>query len=152
MKLTSAQHAVLSSGLRRNDGILQLPANLRGGAAQKLGVKLVGDRLAEELAATGSMPVWRKDDDHKPIALRITTAGLEAIQGSPDVKGSQSHQKGLARPKGEPSEAARTDDGKSNYQNGYRTLVRCKLALSYSVRFQHRRFFGLPIRHGYQLQ
>jgi len=88
MKLTSAQHAVLSSGLRRNDGILQLPANLRGGAAQKLGVKLVGDRLAEELAATGSMPVWRKDDDHKPIALRITAAGLEAIQGSPDVKGS----------------------------------------------------------------
>src|SRR5215212_1844498 len=88
MKLTSAQHAVLSSGLRRNDGILQLPANLKGGAAQKLAAKLLADGLSEELAATGSMPVWRKDDDHKPIALRITAAGLEAIQGSPDVKGS----------------------------------------------------------------
>src|SRR5215218_1652645 len=87
MKLTSAQHAVLSSALQRDDGALQLPAYLKGAAAQKLAAKLVGDGLAEELAATGSMPVWRKDDD-QPIALRITAAGLGAIQGGSDVKGS----------------------------------------------------------------
>jgi len=81
VELTSAQHAVLSSALQRDDRTLQLPANLKGGAAQKLVAKLVGDGLTEQLAATGSMPVWRKDDEQKPIGLRITAAGLEAIQG-----------------------------------------------------------------------
>jgi hypothetical protein len=66
MKLTSAQHTVLSSALQRDGGTLQLPANLKGGGAQKLAGKILGDGLAEELAATGSMPLWRKDNDHKP--------------------------------------------------------------------------------------
>ena len=80
MNLTSTQRSVLSSALQRDDGTLQLPGNLKGEAAQKLTAKLVDNSLAEELAATGSMPVWRKDNDQKLIALRITAAGVAAIQ------------------------------------------------------------------------
>jgi hypothetical protein len=80
MKTTNTRHAVLSSALQRDDGTIKLPANLKGGAAQKLVSKLLAQGFAEEIPACGSMPVWRKDEKGSPIALRITHAGLAAIQ------------------------------------------------------------------------
>jgi hypothetical protein len=86
MKLTSTQRALLSTALQRDDGTLQLPANLKSGAAQKVVGKLLTDGLVEEIPASGSMPVWRKDDD-RALALRITAAGLAAIQaGDPGAE------------------------------------------------------------------
>ena len=88
MKLTSTRRALLSTALQRDDGTLRLPANLKGGAAQKVVDKLLTDGLVEEIPAGGSMPVWRKDDE-RSVALRITAAGLAALQGGGAGAGKQ---------------------------------------------------------------
>src|SRR5687767_2329455 len=75
------QHAVLSTALKRNDGTVELPANLKG-AAQKTVGKLLSGGLAEEIPARGSMPIWRKDRAHQPMGIQITDIGLAAIRGS----------------------------------------------------------------------
>src|SRR5262249_31555062 len=53
--------------------------HLKGPAARKLVDKLMRAGLLEEVGATGSLPIWRRDDDNGPMALRITKQGLEAI-------------------------------------------------------------------------
>jgi hypothetical protein len=96
VKLTSTQRALLSTALQRDDGTLRLAANLKGGAAQKIGGKLLTDGLVEQIPASGSMQVWRKDDD-RPVALRITAAGLAAIQASDAGGGKQTSRASLPR-------------------------------------------------------
>jgi hypothetical protein len=105
MKLTTAQHAVLSSALQRDDGTLELPANLKGGAAQKVMAKLLAQNLAEEIPAHGSMPVWRKDEE-SPIALRITDTGLAAIHGN--AAGGKKTEKGTAAGRSSSKKKGRT--------------------------------------------
>jgi len=83
-KLTDAQRIILSAAWRRNDRGVELPANIKG-AARKAIDKLVHASLLEEVRAAGSLPVWRRDDDSGPMALRITKSGLEAIDGGDDV-------------------------------------------------------------------
>jgi hypothetical protein len=41
--------------------------------------KLLSEGLVEEIQAGGSLPVWRRDDAHGPLALRITKRGFAAI-------------------------------------------------------------------------
>jgi hypothetical protein len=77
-KLTDTQRVTLSAASQREDRGVVLPPNLRGGAAQKLVAKLLAAGLIEEIRARGDLPVWRRDDA-RPIALRITKRGLEAI-------------------------------------------------------------------------
>jgi hypothetical protein len=89
MKLTTTRRTVLSTALQRDDGTIELPANLKGGAAQKVVGKLLTDGLIEEIPARGSMPVWRKGDGKAPMALRITAAGLATIQGGGAATGKQ---------------------------------------------------------------
>ena len=96
MKLTSTQRALLSTALQRDDGTLAFPPNLKGGAAQKVVGKLLTDGLVEEITASGSMPVWRKDDE-RPVALRITAAGLAAIQEGDAGSGKRTTKAALAR-------------------------------------------------------
>jgi hypothetical protein len=100
MKLTTTQRTLLSTALQRDDGTLKLPASLKGGAAQKLVGKLLADGLVEEIPARGSMPVWRRDDEQNPTALRITQAGLAAIQAGGTDAGQQTKK---ARPVGRSS-------------------------------------------------
>jgi hypothetical protein len=76
MKLTDTQLALLSAASQREDRGLEPPANLNGGAAQKLVRKLLIEGLIEEVRAVDSLPVWRRDDDSGPLALRITSAVL----------------------------------------------------------------------------
>jgi hypothetical protein len=84
MKLTSTQRALLSTALPRDDGTLKLRTNLKDGAAQKAMGKLLMDSLLEEGPPSGSMPVRRKDGE-RAVALRITAAGLAAIQAGDAV-------------------------------------------------------------------
>jgi hypothetical protein len=51
----------------------------QGGAARKVVDKLIRAGLLEEVRARGSLPQWRRDDDNRPLALRITKQGLEAV-------------------------------------------------------------------------
>ncbi len=86
-RLTDTQLVILSAASRREDRGIVLPANLKGGAAQKLVAKLVDLGLVEEVRARGDLPVWRRDDDNRLMALRITRRGLKAIAvgDNPDV-------------------------------------------------------------------
>jgi hypothetical protein len=58
---------------------VELPANLRGGAAHRVVDKLVRAGLLEEVRARDSLLEWRRDDANGPLALRITKHGLEAV-------------------------------------------------------------------------
>ena len=78
-KLTDTQLVILSSASQRDDRGVELPANLKGEAARKVVDKLIRASLLEEVAAAGSLPVWRRDIENRPMALRITKSGLDAI-------------------------------------------------------------------------
>ncbi len=48
MKLSDTQFVILSAASQREDGGVELPSNLKGGAAQKVVAKLLGEGLLEE--------------------------------------------------------------------------------------------------------
>lgn len=80
MKLTGIQLMLLSAASQRVDRAVELPANLKGGAAHKVVGKLLTEGLVEEIRARGSLPVWRRDENEGAFALRTTKRGLNAIQ------------------------------------------------------------------------
>jgi hypothetical protein len=89
MKLSDTQLLILSSASQRTDHAALLPANLKGSAAKKVVDRLLNEKLLQELRSQDDMPVWRRGDDNRPYSLRITKAGLRAIEvedaaGAPD--------------------------------------------------------------------
>ena len=84
-KLTKTQLIVLSAALQHDDRAVELPENVQGRAVQKAIDKLVRAGLLEEVSASGSLPIWRLDDSSGPMALRITRAGLEAIDAADET-------------------------------------------------------------------
>jgi hypothetical protein len=80
MKLTDTQLVILSKASQREDRIVELATTLKGGAAHKVVGRLLTEGLLEELQARGGLPAWRRDDEDRPIALRITKRGIKAIQ------------------------------------------------------------------------
>ena len=78
-KLTDTQLIILSAASQRDDRGVKLPANVKGEAARKVVDKLIRAGLLEEVRASGSLPVWRRDDESGPMALCITKNGLKAI-------------------------------------------------------------------------
>jgi len=80
MKLSDTQRLILSSASQRADHAAVLPANLKGSAAKKVVDRLLKEELLQELRAKDDMPVWRRCDDNRPYSLRITKAGLRAIE------------------------------------------------------------------------
>ena len=69
---------------QRDDRGVELPANIKGEAARKVVDKLIRASLLE-VPAAGSLPVWRRDDESGPMALRITKNGLDAIDVEDEV-------------------------------------------------------------------
>jgi Protein of unknown function (DUF3489) len=80
MKLSDTQLLILCSASQRTDHTALLPANLKGSAAKKVVDRLLNDKLLQELRAKDDMPVWRRGDDNRPYSLRITKAGLRAVE------------------------------------------------------------------------
>ena len=80
MTLSDTQLLILSAASQRIDHAATLPANLKGGAAKKVIDGLLKQNLLQELRAKDDMPVWRRGDDNRPYKLRITKAGLQAIE------------------------------------------------------------------------
>jgi hypothetical protein len=80
MKLSDTQLLILSSASQRTDHAALLPANLKGSAAKKVIDRLLNEKLLQELRAKDDLPVWRRGDDNRPYSLRITKAGLRAIE------------------------------------------------------------------------
>ena len=80
MTLSDTQLLILSAASQRTDHATVLPANLKGSAAKKVVDKLLNEKLLQELRAKDDMPVWRRGGDNRPYTLRITKAGLRAIE------------------------------------------------------------------------
>ena len=87
MKLTDTQFALLSKASLRDDRAVELPTNLKGGAARKVVGKLMDNGLLKEVPARGRLPAWRRGEEDQPVALRITKQGMKAIQAD----GSEEH-------------------------------------------------------------
>jgi hypothetical protein len=78
-RLTDRQLIILSAASQRDDRGVELPTNVKGEAARKIVDNLIRAGLLEEVRGGGSLPVWRRDDETGPMALRITKNGLESI-------------------------------------------------------------------------
>ncbi len=78
-KLTDSQLIVLSAAAARDDGLAVAPAKMTKAAAAKVGSSLIARKLMRGVKAKPGMPVWRQDEDGRPISLMITKAGQKAI-------------------------------------------------------------------------
>jgi uncharacterized protein DUF3489 len=109
VKLTDTQLVILSAASQREDRGVELPPNLKGGAAQKVVSKLLGKGLVEEVPARDSLPAWRRHDHDGPIALRITANGLDAlgIEGSPQASSQSAENADQPAPAASPKGASR---------------------------------------------
>jgi Protein of unknown function (DUF3489) len=88
-KLTDSQLIMLSKAAARDDGIAVVPPKMNKAAASKVGASLVARKLMRELRSKPSMPVWREDEDGRPISLMITRAGRDAIGAGEDEETKQ---------------------------------------------------------------
>jgi Protein of unknown function (DUF3489) len=88
-KLTDTQLIVLSNAAARDDGIAVVPAKVNKAAAAKVGASLLARKLMRELRSKPGMPVWREDEDGRPISLMITRAGRDAIGVDEDEETKQ---------------------------------------------------------------
>jgi hypothetical protein len=77
--LTETKFIVLSKAAAHASGAAEKPDRLRPAALLNLGQSMVDQKLMREVRAKGGMPVWRIDDDSRPISLIITKAGRAAI-------------------------------------------------------------------------
>ena len=95
MKLTDTQLVLLSAASQREDGGVEIGPALKGNASRKVLGKLLTEHLIEEIPAQGSLPVWRRDEDKGPLALRITDRGLAAIGADQDAgaDAAETHQR-----------------------------------------------------------
>ena len=80
MTLSDTQLLILSAASQRPDHAATLPANPKGSAAKKAIDRLLKQKLLQELRAKDDMPAWRRGDDNRPYTLRITKAGLKAVE------------------------------------------------------------------------
>jgi hypothetical protein len=88
IKLTDTQRIVLSGAAQRDDGAATLSERMTEKAAQKLAATLIAKGLVHEIRARPDMPVWRRNEAERAMALIVTKLGREAIKGEDD---RQSH-------------------------------------------------------------
>ena len=105
-RLTDTQLVILSAASQREDRGVELPANVQGKAAGKIVDKLIRAGLLEEVGASGSLPVWRRDDESGAIALRITSAGLAAIDTADEAMAAPEENDGRLASTGEVARSA----------------------------------------------
>jgi len=72
-----------NAALRANRLLLPLPQSVKATptAIEKVILDLKTKELIEEMPAKPKDKVWRKDDNDRPLALMITQAGIEAVDG-----------------------------------------------------------------------
>lgn len=89
-KLSDTQLVILSSASQRGDGLAVLPEGIKGAAAKTAVTKLIGLGLLKEVRAKRDQPAWRTDEEDRPVALKLTRAGSEAIGVDPDPAAEES--------------------------------------------------------------
>jgi hypothetical protein len=113
VKLTDTQLVLLSRASQRDDGALEIPDTLKGGAAKKVVDKLLAAGLVEEVRATPRFPVWRRDEQEGPIGLQITGEGLKAIRADASRPQQQAPEKGKKPPQRSRKSAPRKAKGRT---------------------------------------
>jgi len=78
-KLTDTQLILLSTAAQRDDSAVVLPERMNRGSAMRAATSLVARKLMREVRAKPGMPVWRTDENERPLSLVIMKAGREAI-------------------------------------------------------------------------
>ena len=79
-KLTDTQLVLLSAASQRDDGLIAPPAHLKGGALNSVLSKLATLGFVEDVSVGRGDFSWRTDDaSGRPIGLKVTRAGLQAI-------------------------------------------------------------------------
>jgi hypothetical protein len=86
-KLADAQRIVLSGAAQRDDGAATLHERMTEKAAQKFAATLIAKGLVREVRARADMPVWRRNEAGRTVALIVTKLGREATKGSDDRQG-----------------------------------------------------------------
>jgi hypothetical protein len=71
--------ALLSAAAQRQDGVIVRPTRLPMPTFRRVGHALLQGAYASEVRARGAMPVWRTDEDGRPLALRTTAAGRALV-------------------------------------------------------------------------
>jgi hypothetical protein len=84
LKFTDVQRVVLSGAVQRDDGAAMLPERMTEKAAQKFAAALITKGLVREVRAKAEMPVWRRNEAGRAVALIVTKLGREAIKGDGD--------------------------------------------------------------------
>src|SRR5215217_2978287 len=83
-KLSDTQLVILSSASQREDGLAVVPERIKRAAAKTAAIKLIGLGLLKEVRAKRDQPAWRTDEEDRPVALKLTRAGSEAIGADPE--------------------------------------------------------------------
>ena len=99
-KLIDTQLVLLSNAAQREDRIVVPPGHLKGPAATKVLKPLLRSRFVEEVPAKNGYPIYRRDPDDGPIALRVTDKGLSVIGVEPQEPISPETTKEAASKKG----------------------------------------------------
>ncbi len=111
-KLSDKQLMLLSAASQRQDFLLALPENLKGGAARAVVSKLLAGGLVEEVTVSPADPHWRTGEDGAAIGLRMTPTGLQAIgikpEGTVDADPGDTPQAGSSEPQAASSEEPAT--------------------------------------------
>ena len=95
-KLSATQHLVLASACAHADGLATRPPQLRGAQAAKALAALVAAGLVRELRARPEMPVWRQDEQGRPMAVRILKAGRTAMADAAPADTTSTNAAGAA--------------------------------------------------------
>jgi hypothetical protein len=83
-EISKSQRTMLETAAARQDRLVELPTNLKGGAANKVVAKLIGAGWIKEVKALKGAPVWRKDAAVGAFALKLTAAGMKTIAAAGD--------------------------------------------------------------------
>ena len=106
-KLTDTQLMLLSKATQQ-DGIVLIPANLKGAAAEKVIKPLLASGLVQEVPSTPETPAWRRDEaEGQSYALVITREGRAAINAEDEGEQPEPPKPAPARPRRIAKPAAR---------------------------------------------
>lgn len=81
--LSAAVRTLLTAAASRDDRVALPPERLPAAAQRAVVQSLLKAGLIEEIAADDDLPAWRTAEDGLRFALRVTDAGLNAINGGP---------------------------------------------------------------------
>lgn len=95
-KLTDTQLIVLSKAAAREDGVARPPDRKPAAAIAKIAAGLLARKLVREVRSRTGMPVWRRDEEDRPVSLVLLKAGREAIGVDEDIASPAFEGTGLA--------------------------------------------------------